>query len=277
MNCQSARVWVKSALLEWENNQYDAEEALLKEGIKVYSTCDKLHMMLGQLYEEQEKIEDARNAYRTGILRCPFSSPLWLLYVRLEKKYTSIIKARSLLEVARQKINDSEDLWIESIQMEREAGNEVLANQLLAKAKQVLPQSGRIWSESIKVIPKIQRRTYITNALKEKEDDPYIILAAGELFWSLHKINSARVWLKRAVSKNNDLGDFWGLLYVFELQNGTAELQEEVLQSCVRADPHHGSVWASIRKKKENRRKSIADILKLVADQMKDAINEFNK
>ena len=66
--------------------------------------------------------------------------------------------------------------------MEREAGNEVLANQLLAKAKQVLPQSGRIWSESIKVIPKIQRRTYITNALKEKEDDPYIILAAGELF-----------------------------------------------------------------------------------------------
>ena len=53
MNCQSARVWVKSALLEWENNQYDAEEALLKEGIKVYSTCDKLHMMLGQLYEEQ--------------------------------------------------------------------------------------------------------------------------------------------------------------------------------------------------------------------------------
>lgn len=64
VNCQSSRVWVKSALLEWENNQLDAEESLLKEGIKTYPTCDKLHMMLGQLYEEQEKVEDARNAYR---------------------------------------------------------------------------------------------------------------------------------------------------------------------------------------------------------------------
>lgn len=286
-NCKCARVWVKSALLEWENSNYAAEEALLKEGIQLYPECDKLHMMLGQLYYEQHKIEDTHNAYRyfhppcmtsrTGILRCPFSSALWILYVRLELEHTSLIKARSLLEVARQKISDSEDLWLESIQMERQAGNEALANQLLAKARQKLPHSGRIWSESIKTIPKIQRRTYISSALKEREDDPYIILSAGKLFWSLRKIPNARVWLRRAVSSCNDNGDFWSLLYVFELQNGTVEQQNEVIQDCVHANPHHGSTWAFVRKQKENRRKTIPEIIKLVAEQMKDVITEFEK
>lgn len=64
MNCHSARVWVKSALLEWENEQITEEERLLKEGIQVFKNCDKLHMMLGQLYEGQQKVEEARNAYR---------------------------------------------------------------------------------------------------------------------------------------------------------------------------------------------------------------------
>lgn len=210
-------------------------------------------------------------------MQCPFSSPLWILYVRLELRNTSIMKARSLLEMARQKISDSEDLWIESINMERQAGNDALANQLLSKARQKLPQSGRIWAESIMTIPKIQRRTYISTALKEKEDDPYIILSAGKLFWSLRKINNARVWLKRAVATNGDIGDFWGLLYVFELQNGNADQQNEVVQGCIHANPHHGSVWASIRKQKENRRKTIPDILKLVAERMKGDIIEFNK
>ena len=53
------------------------------------------------------------------------------------------MKARSLLEIARQKCPQSEDLWIESIRMERQAGNEALEKQLLAKARQTIPSSGR--------------------------------------------------------------------------------------------------------------------------------------
>ncbi len=207
------------------------------------------------------------------------------MYVRLEREYTSLTKARSLLEIARQKCPDSEDLWIESIHMERDAKNEALANQLLAKARQTLPTSGknqercllsgRIWSESIITIPKIQRRTYISTALKEHEDDPYIVMAAGKLFWSMRKNDRARVWMKRAVTKNPDIGDFWAILYVFELQNGTESQQKEVLQDCVKANPHHGEIWPVIRKQRENRRKTTTEILKLVADQLKDSILEF--
>lgn len=81
--------------------------------------------------------------FRKGLLKCPFSVPLWLLYVRLEKEHTSLMKARSLLEIARQKCPQSEDLWIESIRMERQAGNDALSKQLLAKARQTIPSSGK--------------------------------------------------------------------------------------------------------------------------------------
>ena len=135
---------------------------------------------------------------------------------------------------------------------------------------------GRIWTETVPTIPKIQRRTYISNALKENEDDPFIVMTAAKLFWSSRKPDRARVWMKRALDKNPDLGDFWALMYVFELQNGSVEQQNEVVHECVRANPRHGDVWTSVSKLKENRRKGTADILMLVAEKMKNAIVEFN-
>lgn len=102
------------------------------------------------------------------------------------------------------------------------------------------------------------------------------MMTAAKLFWSLRKFDRARVWMKRAVDKNPDLGDFWALMYVFELQNGNEEQQVEVVQECARANPHHGEVWTSVSKLKENRRKGVVDILKIVADRMKNAIVEFS-
>lgn len=142
----------------------------------------------------------------------------------------------------------------------------------------VLPANhlGRIWTETVSTIPKIQRRTYISSALKENEDDPFIVMTAAKLFWSSRKPDRARVWMKRALDKNPDLGDFWAMMYVFELQNGSAEQQEEVIHDCTRANPRHGEVWTSVSKLKENRRKGTAEILKLVAERMKNVIVEFN-
>lgn len=100
-------------------------------------------------------------------------------------------------------------------------------------------------------------------------------MAAGKLFWSMRKNDRARVWMKRAVTKNPDIGDFWAILYVFELQNGSEDQQKEVIQDCIKANPHHGDVWPVIRKQRENRRKTTTEILKLVADRLKDSILEF--
>lgn len=57
-------MWVKSALLEWEEGRTAEELALLREGIQKFSDADKLHIMLGQLHEEQNQVEEARAAYR---------------------------------------------------------------------------------------------------------------------------------------------------------------------------------------------------------------------
>lgn len=221
------------------------------------------------------------------MLKCPFSVPLWLLYVRLEKKHNSVTKARSLLEIARKKCPQSEELWLETVQLEREAGNLPLANQRLSAARQAIPSSGgrggevsgigRIWSETVLTIPKIQRKSYISSALKEHEDDPYVVMTAAKLFWSLGKINNAREWMKRAVAKNGDIGDFWALFYIFELQNGNEEQKKEVITNCTRANPRHGEVWASVKKQKENRRKSVEEVLKLVAKELKDVMVDFSK
>lgn len=296
-NCASPRVWLKSALLEWEEGQSAEELRLLRDGIQKFSDADKLHMMLGQLHEEQNHVEEARTAYRldrcsdlthsTGLLKCPFSVPLWLLYVRLEKKHNSVTKARSLLEIARKKCPQSEELWLETVKLEREAGNLPLTNQRLSAARQAIPSSGgegrgvseigRIWSETVLTIPKIQRKSYISSALKEHEDDPYVVMTAAKLFWSLGKVNNAREWMKRAVAKNGDIGDFWALFYIFELQNGSDDQKKEVITNCTRANPHHGEVWPRVRKQKENRRKSVEEILKLVAIELKDVMVDFSK
>ena len=50
--------------MEWECDNTADELALLQEGIQKFSDAAKLYMMLGQLYEAQNKIEEARNTYR---------------------------------------------------------------------------------------------------------------------------------------------------------------------------------------------------------------------
>lgn len=64
VNCTSGRVWMKSALLEWEAGNEEAELALLKQGIEAYPEYDKLYMMLGQLYQKKAEVEEARSVYR---------------------------------------------------------------------------------------------------------------------------------------------------------------------------------------------------------------------
>ena len=73
----TARVWMKSARLEWCLGDLDAAGEMLAEGVAKYPLAPKLHMMRGQLAEllaEQHKpeerdnyLEEARNAFREGV------------------------------------------------------------------------------------------------------------------------------------------------------------------------------------------------------------------
>lgn len=58
---------IKSAKLEWALNNLDVALKLLEEAIKVFGDYAKLHMMKGQIEEQMNKDEEARNTYSQGV------------------------------------------------------------------------------------------------------------------------------------------------------------------------------------------------------------------
>ncbi|MCP4732741.1 MAG: tetratricopeptide repeat protein, partial [Bosea sp.] len=152
----TARIYMKSALLERECRQSDAALELLEEGLRKYPTFAKMYMMGGQICSEdltkdRIQLDRARKFYQRGLQNCPNSVVLWCLASRLEERVAEygasssnagVTKARSLLELARLKNAKNPELWLEAIRLERRAGNEKLAVSLMARALQECPSSG---------------------------------------------------------------------------------------------------------------------------------------
>ena len=82
-------------------------------------------MMMGQIAEQLGEVDVAREAFAKGLKQCPDSIPLWILSALLEDKAGmlstalwpglslagSTIKARAILEKARQRIPANDQLW----------------------------------------------------------------------------------------------------------------------------------------------------------------------
>ncbi|CAM2102295.1 pre-mRNA-processing factor 6 isoform X1 [Lepidochelys kempii] len=267
----TARVFMKSVKLEWVLGNIAAAQELCEEALKHYEDFPKLWMMKGQIEEQDELIEKAREAYNQGLKKCPHSTPLWLLLSRLEEKVGQLTRARAILEKSRLKNPKNPDLWLESVRLEYRAGLKNIANTLMAKALQECPNSGILWSEAIFLEARPQRKTKSVDALKKCEHDPHVLLAVAKLFWSERKITKAREWFHRTVKIDSDLGDAWAFFYKFELQHGTEEQQEEVKKRCENAEPRHGELWCEVSKDIENWQKKIGEILVVVAAKIKNA------
>ncbi|KAJ0394493.1 hypothetical protein P43SY_009538 [Pythium insidiosum] len=267
----SPHVWMKSVLLERERaDQPAVEEALVLEGVAKFPTFAKLHMMAGQFYETREppRYDDAKKMYRAGLQHCPQSIPLWLLSSRLEEKAHGVVKARSVLEMARLKNPKNDELWLEATRLEARWNNPKGQEMLLAKALQECPESGRLLAESIDIAPRAQQKRASFTALKKKDNDALVCLSVAKLFWQERKYSKVRKWLERTVQLDADLGDGWAYYYLFELQHGDAkgsEAAEQIRKRCVDADPHHGERWTQLTKQTQHRRKKTAELLPLVS------------
>ncbi|CAJ0586620.1 unnamed protein product, partial [Mesorhabditis spiculigera] len=145
----SARIWMKSARLEWCLGETDKALELLKEGMEKYPEFSKFYMMMGQIYQQINKIEEARRTYTDGVKRCPHSIPVWILLSRLEESQKNVVKARSDLDKARNRNPKNEDLWMEAVRLETRAGLKELARERMARALQECDQSGRLWAEAV--------------------------------------------------------------------------------------------------------------------------------
>uniref|UniRef100_A0A8C5YKZ0 Pre-mRNA-processing factor 6 n=1 Tax=Marmota marmota marmota TaxID=9994 RepID=A0A8C5YKZ0_MARMA len=266
----TARVFMKSVKLEWVLGNIAAAQELCEEALKHYEDFPKLWMMKGQIEEQGELMEKAREAYNQGLKKCPHSTPLWLLLSRLEEKIGQLTRARAILEKSRLKNPKNPGLWLESVRLEYRAGLKNIANTLMAKALQECPSSGILWSEAVFLEARPQRKTKSVDALKKCEHDPHVLLAVAKLFWSERKITKAREWFHRTVKIDSDLGDAWAFFYKFELQHGTEEQQEEVRKRCENAEPRHGELWCTVSKDIANWQRKIGEILVLVAARIKN-------
>ncbi|KAL5048530.1 hypothetical protein BDW71DRAFT_23906 [Aspergillus fruticulosus] len=263
------RVWIKSVAFERQLGNIDDSLDLANQGLQLYPKADKLWMMKGQIYESQNKLPQAREAYGTGTRACPKSVPLWLLASRLEEKAGAVVRARSVLDRARLAIPNSSELWTESVRVERRASNLPQAKVLMARALQEVPSSGLLWSESIwHLEPRSQRKARSLEAIKKVDNDPILFVTVARIFWGERRLEKAMTWFEKAIVSNSDFGDAWAWYYKFLLQHGTDEKRADVISKCVLSEPRHGEVWQSIAKDPANAYKSTEDILKLVADSL---------
>lgn len=277
------RVWMKSAMVEREQGDIDAERSLLQGGIQKFPAAWKLHIMLGQLEEKCGNVDAARIAYAVGVRRCPDCVPLWTASARLEEKAGLAGKARALLEQARLKTPKNEALWLAAIRTEMRSGaaggggggagssSNKAADALMAKALQECPTSGILWAEHIAIAPRPQRKARSVDALKKCHDDPHVIAAVAGLFWHDRKIDKARNWLTKAVALQPDIGDFWAQLYKFETEFGSPESVADVMARCIAAEPHHGERWQKVSKDLSNAHSKTEAILKKVVVELDSA------
>ncbi|KAI6191739.1 PRP6-like protein [Aphelenchoides bicaudatus] len=260
----SPRFWMKSARLEWCLDQLDEAKRLLQEGIEKFPDFEKFYMMLGQICEQENDVDSARKMYLNGTRRCPNSINLWILLIRLEEARNPV-RARSHLDTAKLKNPKNEFLWLEAIRLELRTGAKETANALMARALQECETSGRLWAEAISMAQRHARRLKSVDALNKCEHDSRVLLATANMIWSEGRIKKAREWFKKVVKLDSDYGDAWATYYKFEIVHGTPEEQEAVVKGCVQAEPRHGELWQAVSKDVKNWRKSVAELLNIVA------------
>jgi pre-mRNA-processing factor 6 len=180
-------------------------------------------------------------------------------------------KARALLEQARQRIPKRDDLaearaelWLAAIRTEQRAGSSKAGEALLAKALQELPASGRLWAEAIGAAPRPQRKSRSADALKRCDQDPAVVCAVAQLFWSDRKVDKARSWFNRAVLLAPEVGDYWGHYYKFELQHGTPESAADVARRAADKGPRYGERWTRVAKDVRNAHLPVEALLRKV-------------
>lgn len=259
---------MKSAVFERQQGQLDTALETLAIALKKFPNFAKLYMVQGQILQSQKKYNEARATFKAGRNACPKETTLWILASKLEEVDGKSIMARSLLEKARMRNPGCDVLWAEAVGVEERSGGGAQAKAMLARGLQECPTSGLLWSMSIWAEPRPTRKARSVDALKKSADNPVIICTVARLFWAERKIEKARQWFGRAVATDPDLGDSWGWWLKFERQHGTEEQREEVRNKCIGAEPHHSEMWQSISKDMKNGRKSVGDILEMVADSL---------
>ncbi|PVU99672.1 hypothetical protein BB560_005464 [Smittium megazygosporum] len=215
----TARVWLKSIVLERQLSNSGEALVLAKSATEHFPKSPKLWMIRGQIESDDMNLfNDARITFSQGLKHNPNSIPLWLLASKLEmNRFNLPVKARAILDRARATNPKSPEIWLETVRIE--GNNPTLVKSLLGRAIKECPKSGILWSELILRESRQQRKAKSVDALKNCDNnDPVLITTIARLFWSERKIEKTRSWLERACRVDPLYGDAWAWRLKFETE-----------------------------------------------------------
>lgn len=285
----SAKVYMKSAMLERQLHNRYRELSLLESGLQRYPTATKLWLMLAQWYKRGSRdsdicmVEDVArkqqnsefrtlfnvsDVYAKAVERCPKCVELWIEYGRNEEKEVSASKARAVLERGRERCKGAERidlLWRECVYLEVRDNQRTAAISVLARALQNCKHSGRLWALSIPLEGRSGQKAKSVDAIKQCPEDAAVILEVSKYIWRSGKIEKARLWLKRSSELDADWGDTWATRLAFEREHGDINSIERVETGAVAAEPKHGDVWVTVAKKVGNESLGILEVLRKTA------------
>jgi pre-mRNA-processing factor 6 len=265
----TARVWMKSVVVERILKNYDKALQMITEAIAKFANSEKLWIIKGQILQyDLNDPEKARVHYQQAVKKLPKSAVLWILSSKLEEQQGLSGKARAILERSRVINPKNDSLWLEAVLVEKRGGNGSMVKALLSKAIQECPNSGLLWCELILNEVRPQRKARSMDALKKCDNDPYVLCTIARLFWQERKLDKARGWFERAVKANGDLGDAWAWWYRFECEHGTEEQRQQIMENCKKQDPRHGVLWCSVSKDLSNFGKNAIEVLQIVSSQL---------
>lgn len=255
------QIWIRSIIYSRRKDDLQGALELISQALEQFPASEQLYLQQAQIYQLMENRQSAMAAYQAGTKACPKSIKLWTGFARLEQEGGVTIKARSILDRAALVNEKSELLWLERVRLEEKVGNHKQANVLMAKALQECPNSGLLWSEYMWMLPRIDRRTKIVDALKATDNSPYVLTTAGRNFWSNGQAPKAKRWLENAVKTDPSIGDSWIWLYKFAQEMEQDDV-EAILQGFQQAEPTDGHLWVEHLENASNFGLSKVEILK---------------
>ncbi|CAO1614263.1 unnamed protein product [Parajaminaea phylloscopi] len=284
----SARVWVKSAVLERDEGRPASALAIVEEGLGRHPGEAKLWLMRAQLVQDPEVTADkaaairaAREVLTKACRACPQCIPLWVSASRLEETAGLAMRARAVLEKGRAANPRNDVLWLESARVEERAQSPAEHRRLLARGLQDCPNSGLLWAESIFAEPRPTRKTRSADALKKTGDDARVLCAVATLFWIEGKYEKARQWFQRCIQADPVWGDGYAWFLKFEASlasvssaaadaSGVEQREQSILDLAKMNNPRYGDEFQRLRKSPEATRGkwTLEQVLRKVADQL---------
>lgn len=117
-SAKTAQLVMRASKLEWSLGNLDEAIGMLRQGVSQYKNHAEFYISLGQIEEQQNNFQKAKQFYSDGLKFNPTNVQLWISIARLEEKTGSVARARSKLEMARLRNPRNVELWLEAAQLE---------------------------------------------------------------------------------------------------------------------------------------------------------------